>query len=258
MLTVSTGGETVSIADPVVSGRRLVWSDDFTSLDLTKWNVHNGDYAKNTYAFYVSANVSIQADGLHLAAKRQTGLPNQPASCPYSSGYIDTIGKHSQQTGRWEVVAKFPSFRGAWPAIWLRCDSTLGEIDIVEAVGGAGGDDVQTVHQSTNGDMDKSGYEYKPSGLDLTKFHTYALERDSDGSLRWYVDGVLTRSRKPTDLDNQGQPMTWLAGPTFASPLNLRINLQVGGSMPKSFGLDVDATSALPGDIVIRSVRVYA
>lgn len=255
MATVSTGGETVTVTVPVV-GRRLVFADTFTGLDLSRWNVRDRDYSKNNYAFYVPANVTVQTDGLHLTAKRQTGLTGQPITCPYTSGFVDTIGKQSQMVGRWEITAKLPSFKGAWPAIWLRCDSTLGEIDIMEAVGGDGGD-VETVHQSTNGDMDKSGYEYKPSGLDLTQFHVYALERDPDGSLRWYVDGVLTRSRKPTDLDNQGQPMTWLAGPTFASPLHLLINLQVGGSMPRSFGLDVDATSALPGDMVIRSVRIY-
>lgn len=231
--------------------------DDFTAptINTGRWNVRT-DYQSNHLGYNTPANCTIQSDGLHITAKRQTGLPGQPTSKPYTTGYLDTIGKFSQATGRWEIVAKLPTFKGAWPALWLRCDTTAGEIDILEAVGGLPGTVVETVHQDTSGSGDKSGFECKPAGFNPAVWHTYALERDGDGSVRWYLDGTLTRSRTPADLDNQKQPMTWLAGPTFASPLNLRVNLQVGGTMPTYYGLNVDNTSVLPGDFVIRSVRI--
>lgn len=262
MITVATAGETATINPVINSGpagfTKLYWSDTFPGpgVDLAKWNVHNNVSNNNNYAWYLAANATVQSDGLHLRANRQSGLPGQPSTSLYTSGYVDTIGKVSLLNARWEIVAKLPSAKGLWPALWLRCDSTLGEIDIMEAVDPLN-DDVETVHQSTNGDMDKSGYEFKPTGLDLTQFHEFALERDLDGTVRWFVNKTLNRTRKPTDLDNQGKPMTWLNGPTFASPLNLRMNLQVGGSMPKSFGMDVDSTSVLPADFVISSVKIY-
>lgn len=251
-ITVTAGGESASCDYTVKAG----WADNFTTLDSKRWNARN-DSQSNHYGYNRPQNVTIQPDGLHITARRETGTPGQPANKPYTTGYIDTIGKDSHSVGRWEVDAVLPTFTGAWPALWLRCDTTLGEIDILEAVGGLPGTVVQTVHQSTNGDMDKSGFEAKPVGFDPAKQHTYALERDADGSLRWYVDSTMTRSRKPTDLDNQGKPMTWLAGPQFASPLNLRINLQVGGSMPAYYGKDVSAASVLPGDLIIRAVRFH-
>jgi beta-glucanase (GH16 family) len=227
------------------------WLDDFTQgINTARWNIRNNDTSANTDCIYFPANVTTQADGVHLTARRQSGL-----SKPYTSGYIDTVGKSSASTGLWEIVAKLPPFKGSWGALWLRCDSTAGEIDILEAVGPLMGTDVETVHQSTNGDMDKSGFEYKPAGLDLTQWHTFGLRRDADGTLTWLVNGTVAHTRRPTDIDNQGKPMTWLNGPTFASPLNLRINLQVGGAMPAWYGVDVDSTSQLPADFVIRSVR---
>jgi beta-glucanase (GH16 family) len=237
---------------------RLVWADGFTA-DLSKWNVRT-DSQSNHYGWNTPANCAVRADGLHITARRQTGLPGQPVDKPYTTGYIDTIGKFSQPFGRWEIDAKLPTARGLWPAFWLRGDTTKGEIDIMEAVGGLPTEIVQTVHENTNAPPepgDKSGFECKPLGFRPDVFHTYAFERLTDGTVRWSIDGAVTRTRAPLDIDNQQKPMTWLNGPNFASPWNLRINLQVGGSMPKSFGLDVDPTSALPDDLVIRAVRIY-
>lgn len=237
---------------PDLAGYTLAWRDDFATLNTANWNVRTGAEGGSRQGYDLAANVTVQSDGLHITAKRQSY-----GGKLYTSGYLDTIGKHSQSVARWEIVARLPIFTGAWPALWLRCDNSLGEIDIMEAVGGLPNTIVQTVHQSTNGDMDKSGYEWKLASFDPTQFHEFALERDADGSLRWYIDKTLTRSRKPTDTDNQGKPMTWLNGDTFSSPLNLRVNLQVGGAMPAYYNSNVSSSSVLPDDFIIRSVKVY-
>jgi hypothetical protein len=43
----------------------------------------------------------------------------------------------------------------------------------------------------------------------------------------------------------------------FNDTMNIRLNLQVGGSMPKYFNQEVDASSPLPADYQIDYVRVY-
>lgn len=259
---MSSGAVTFTVTDAEGQQAAVVlpyavagWFDDFSQgINPARWNIRNGDSAGNNYAFYIPANVTVQADGVHLTAKRQTGLAGQPTSKGYTSGYLDTVGKFSAATGLWEMVARLPTAKGLWPAFWLRCDSTLGEIDIMEAVDPLN-DDVQTVHQSTDGNMDKSGFEFKPAGLDLSQFHKFGLRRDTDGTLTWLVNDVPDHVVRPTDISTKlHQPMTWLTGPTFASPLNIRLNLQVGGAMPISFNDDVDSTTVLPDDFVIRSV----
>ena len=86
---------------------------------------------------------------------------------------------------------------------------------------------VQTIHQSTNGDMAKAGHEDTlPSGTTAT-WHTYAVDREP-GSVKWYVDGRLVFSKTQSVL-------SWL-DPTFNEPMNIRLNLQVGGSMPNWYG----------------------
>jgi beta-glucanase (GH16 family) len=245
---------------PTNPGLRLVFDDEFdgASVDRGKWNVRNNWAAGNELSVATSRtqNVSEAGGVLTIHALREqysTGSTTRD----YTSGYLDTIGRSSLKYGRWEIRAKLPTAQGLWPAFWLRGDSTVGEIDILEAIGGVPGTVVQTVHQSTNGDMDKSGYEAKPAGFDPAQWHTYALERDPDGTLRWYIDDKLTRQRTPSDLDNQGKPMTWLNGDTFSSPWNIRLNLQVGGSMPAYFNKQVGSTSRLPDSYQVDWVRVY-
>jgi beta-glucanase (GH16 family) len=220
------------------------FSDDFASLDRAKWNVRQEAEGGSRQGYCRPENVTAQSDGLHITCRRESYGGRQ-----YTTGYIDTIGKHAASTGRWDVVAKLPTAEGAWPAIWLR-NADLGEIDIMEAVGGYPGSIVQTVHESTNGDMRRAGFEAKPVGFDPAAFHTYSLSRDADGTLRWFIDGKRTVTRTPAAVP-------WIAGPQFASPFHLRINTQVGGSMPSYYGHNINAGSVLPDDFVIKSVRYW-
>lgn len=263
-IVITAAGETVTVAQPVVTdapppGWVLAWSDEFSgaTVDGSKWGVYNNTTLSYDLATVQASNATVAAGSLTITARKQA-----VGGRLYTTGYLHTIGKFSQSYGRWEIRAQLPpvTAKGLWPAFWLRCDTTLGEIDILEWVAGYR-NVVQTVHQSTNGDQDKSGYEWvPPTGFAFTDFHVYALERDPDGAVRWYVDGALTRSRRPADLDNQGKPMSWLSGPTFASPLNIRLNLQVGDTghaMPSYYGVNVDATTVLPAQFVVDYVRVY-
>lgn len=249
-LAVLSGG-----IPPAPSGYRVVLADDFTgaSLDGSKWTATT-DTASNELSARLPANVLVGPDRLSIIAKRQ-----QVGARQFSSGYVTTAGHSSIPVGKWLIRARWDDLFGVWPAIWLRFDDkpdgtkVLGEIDIMEAVGTVRGV-VQTVHQSTNGDQDKSGYDWlPPAGWSCSDWHVYGLERRADGSLLWTVDGTLTRAVNISTLGSVSrQPMTWLTGPTFTGPAHLIINLQIGGSMVNyaingDTKVPVDPTRILPG-----------
>jgi beta-glucanase (GH16 family) len=234
---------------PAPSGYRLVFSDDFNSIDRTKWNVRNNSWAKNEESIVTSRadNVFISGGALTLRAINESYTVGSTTR-QYTSGYLDTIGRGSWKYGRFEMRAKLPTAQGMWPAFWLRNNTTLGELDIMEAVGGRVNQTVQTIHQSTNGDLAKAGHEDTlPSGNTST-WHTYAVDRQP-GSVKWYVDGRLVFSKTQSQL-------SWL-DPSFNEPMNIRLNLQVGGSMPNWYGLPVKGAPLGASDFVVDYVRVY-
>jgi beta-glucanase (GH16 family) len=231
------------------AGYHLVWSDDFNTLNTAKWNVRNNTWANNEQSIDTSRpqNVFLSNGTLTIRAIQQSytayGTTRQ-----YTSGYLDTIGKESWQYGMIEMRAKLPTAQGLWPAFWLRNDVGLGELDIMEAIGGMNTKSVQTVHQSTNGGMGKAGHEDTlPSGSNAD-WHVYAVDREP-GYMKWYVDNRLVFSVTESQL-------SWL-DPTFNSPMNIRLNLQVGGSMPAYYQLPVGSIPAGQGDYVVDYVRVY-
>ena len=234
---------------PAPSGYRLVFNEDFNAIDRTKWNVRNNSWASNEESIVTSrsSNVFVSNGALTLRAINETYTVGSTTR-QYTSGYLDTIGRGSWKYGRFEMRAKLPTAQGMWPAFWLRNNTTPGELDIMEAVGGRVNQTVQTVHQSTNGDMAKAGHEDTlPSGTTAT-WHTYAVDRQP-GYMKWYVDGRLVFSKTQSQL-------TWLDS-SFNEPMNIRLNLQVGGSMPNWYGLPVKGAPLGQSDFVIDYVRVY-
>ncbi|HEU5271115.1 MAG TPA: glycoside hydrolase family 16 protein [Jatrophihabitans sp.] len=219
---------------------------DTPSLDGGCWSATT-DAAGNELSQRLPANVLPSTDHLTIRARRQDYGGRQ-----FTSGYITTAGRFSVPFGRWLVRARWDDLYGLWPALWLRDDTGLGEIDIMESVGTVP-KLVQTVHQSTNGDQDRSGNEWPmPAGWAPSDWHVYGLQRDHTGTLTWTVDGrpVFTRSTSDTGSRSKA-PMTWLTGPAFPSKLHLIINLQVGGSMPAYYlGKGYDPAKILPGDTV--------
>ncbi|HEX8767066.1 MAG TPA: family 16 glycosylhydrolase, partial [Jatrophihabitans sp.] len=240
---------TTSSAPAPVGYSKLVFNEDFNAIDRTKWNVRNNSWASNEESIVTSrsANVFTSNGALTLRAIKESYTVGSTTR-QYTSGYLDTIGRGSWQYGRFEMRAKLPTAQGMWPAFWLRDNTNPGELDIMEAVGGLPTKTVQTIHQSTNGGMGKAGHEdILPSGTTAT-WHTYAVEREP-GYVKWYVDDRMVFSKTQSVL-------TWL-DPTFCEPMNIRLNLQVGGSMPNWYGLPVVGAPLGASDFVIDYVRVY-
>jgi beta-glucanase (GH16 family) len=247
--TTSSPAPAPTSSAPSPTGYKLVFGDDFNSIDRAKWNVRNNSWANNEESIVTSRsnNVFVSNGALTLRAIQESYTVGSTTK-QYTSGYLDTIGRESWQYGRIEMRAKLPAAQGMWPAFWLRDNTNKGELDIMEAVGGLNTKTVQTVHQSTDGGMGKAGHEdVLPSG-DFTGWHTYAVEREP-GYMNWYVDNRLVFSKTQSVL-------SWL-DPTFNEPMNIRLNLQVGGSMPNYYGKPVVGAPLGQSDYVIDYVRVY-
>lgn len=275
-----------------------VFRDEFDG-DLSKWNIRNNaltfDRARN-----MRENVTIEDGILHIRAKwlatpeKGTHLPQGIVT--HTSGYLDTIGKFSQQYGRWEIRAKMPAganTRGALAAFWLRNNSHNGEIDIIERWGQGGtmpryydpyvkDTGWTTFHSNTNGsskpDYVKTFLRHYQHGIPKDTedtWHTYAFEYMPD-YIAMYVDGKLLKRITPTDLDPENPPTrkrsngevinpsgtyAWLwDSKFFGSPFNIRMNLHVGPNVD-NWGVPDENNRSLtqdPLDYQIDYVRVYA
>lgn len=226
------------------AGWAEAFRDDMNGKLGPGWAVANNDSASNELSVRLAANVVPAADHVSIVAKRQTVGSHQ-----FSSGLITTAG-HSVPFGKWLARLRWSDLYGLWPAFWLRFDQAPGEIDAAEAVGGVR-KLVLTAHQNTNGEHDKSGSEWlMPAGWTPSDWHVYGVERRTDGSVIWTIDGKVTKTIKPADLSTLlHQPMSWLiGGPDYAGPAHAIINLQVGGSMPAYYG-QADQTKILPGTV---------
>ena len=102
---------------------RLLFNDEFngSSIDTTKWTVRNSTTQNNMSARNFARNCTV-ANG-YLSIRSGTDNDVDPASHPWTSGYLDTIGKFSTTDARWEARMRMPwgpTANGYWPAFWLR------------------------------------------------------------------------------------------------------------------------------------------
>ena len=159
----------------------------------------------------------------------------------YRSGMMTTLGKFSQQFGRFEVRCKVPKGKGLWPAFWLLPDPLAWppEIDVLEVLG----HEPDKVYMSNHWpDLSNPGGkslavtgEFK--GTDFSDgFHTFAVEWEK-GKIRWYVDSI---ERHQSDQEVPEQPMFLL------------LNLAVGG-----WAEAPDAETRFPADFEIDYVKVW-
>lgn len=167
---------------------------------------------------------------------------------PYLSGLLTTRDNgHSQLFGYWEIEAKLPNARGAWPAFWLLPTfkqwpsgiAVLSEIDIMEAVGDAkDGIYHASYHSNETGSLVSSGIGI-PTDAELTSsYNRYGLSWEED-YLIWYCNGEeVRRAKTPEDMKTE--------------PRHMLLNLAVGG-----WGGTVDPYD-YPASFDIRYVAVYS
>lgn len=251
VLVALAGGVVAVVRYETRPGWHVVWRDEFDgrSVQASHWNVRNDSWAPNEESIDTNRPTNVQvADGaLRLIARREQytagGTTRQ-----YTSGYLDTIGKRSWKYGRFEMRAKLPPSIGLWPAFWLRTDKGPGEIDVMEAVGGDSRRTVQTVHQSTEGGQGKVGHEDDLPVGSTADWHTYSVEL-APAKITWSIDDRVVLTVRAVDAP-------WIEA-AFDQPVNIRLNLQVGGAFPAYYGRPVGPATVFPAQYVIDWIRVY-
>lgn len=237
---------------------QLVWQDTFEGESLSEkdWNCEVGErWANNEQQAYTDhkTNVDIKDGKLVITAKKEKqGIRN------YTSGRINTAGKHSWQYGYFEFCAMLPSGHGSWPAIWMLPDSVhegahwprCGEIDIMEHIGRRENKVWFSLHSEGHNHTRKDVKQYTTI-VDYenicTQFHTYGMEWTEE-YIEFYVDGVSACVyRKDDDKEDQSET-AW----PFDQPFFLIMNIAVGGGL----GGEIDEAS-LPYQMVVDYVKVY-
>ena len=232
-------------------GWTLILQDEFSDevLDDRVWNAEDLPSPRNNELQYYTPDLLAVRDG-HL---RLTSERTARGGRPFSSAAVDTYGKFSFTYGRVEVRARLPRMgQGMWPAVWLLgsgCNPTGGpcawptpgsnEIDIMEAVNSPSRIFTNAHHGTSVGTSLSPGAQ-EHRGADLSaRFHTFAVEWEHGGVVRWYRDGDLLSERTVPGA--------------FDTPVNLIINTAVGGDWP---GPPADAT-VFPQHFDVDFVRVY-
>lgn len=244
-----------------------VWSDEFTgsTVDRSKWNIRDGSYLSYDEAMLSASQVSQSNGTLKIVTDRLSNPVTAGGRVrAFETGYIDSIGKHSQRYGRWEMRAKLPvtpgASRGIWPAFWLRDSKGLGEIDIMEAMGDPNtklkyqpaGSWSSTIHQSTNheaGTVKIENIVTNPEHVGAG-WHTWALEWTPEG-MTFLFDGKAVW--KATTKDNP-----WFNTAFTDAGANIRINTQVGESWMGFTDPAHPEETTLPATYDIDYVRVWS
>lgn len=207
---------------------------------------------------------TVQADGLHIKAAElsaeQQALYHVGGHRRFASGML--LSRRSFRGGRIRMLAKLPSARGAWPALWLLPEDHAWppEIDAFEAF--PWGEHRKQLHvgaipSALDGPQPKQDWLPIPTEP-ASGFHEYGLDW-TDQTLTYFYDGqVIHRQPTPPSLRNRA--------------MYLIVNFAVGGKWPyNELGIQpIDGMSEerlqaganliekdYPAEMIVRSVRIW-
>lgn len=257
-----------------LAGWKLVWNDEFSNRgkpDLSSW-VNETGFSRNEELQWYHADNAYCKDGLLVFEGRRQRVknPNYVAGssdwkknreyAEYTSACIKSPGRREFKYGRFEIRAKIPTERGAWPAIWTLGRSmewpSCGEIDILELylVGGkphilanaAWGSESRW---NAKWDSEKIPYTHftaKDPNWD-DKYHIWRMDWD-ETAIRLYLDDELLNEIL---LENTANGSIADYSNPFKQPHYILLNLALGGN-----GGD-PSKSTFPMKYLVDYVRVY-
>ena len=240
---------------------RLVWADEFnyTGLpDSRKWSYDVGGHGwgNKELQYYTERrkeNARVENGSLIIEARRDNWEAHE-----YTSARLVSKRKGDWTYGRFEIRAKLPTGKGAWPAIWMLPTTWAyggwpdsGEIDIMEQVGY----EPQVIHASVH----TKAYHHvintqktakTPVETAVTGFNVYTVEW-TQKEIRAYVNDRRYFTFKNERLTDPGADYRqW----PFDQPFHLLLNIAVGGTWGGARGVD---ESIWPQRMEIDYVRVY-
>ena len=255
---------------------QLVWSDEFNAdgpLNPSVWNFEQG-YARNEEAQWYQAENAICKDGvLVIEARKEQGRKNphyvadsrdwrkNREFVEYTSSSVNTAGKKEFLYGRFEIKARIPVDKGAWPAIWTLGSKmewpSCGEIDIMEyypiqgipqiLANAAWGTDRQWNAKWKSSPTPFMHFTDKDPDW-ASKFHIWRMDWDAE-AIKLYLDDELL-NEIPLNTTMNGKLGNWTN--PFARPHYFLLNLALGGIN----GGPIDE-AAMPMKYEIDYVRVY-
>lgn len=252
---------TPNVSDPTVWS--LVWSDEFngpngSGVDTAKWVPETGGsgWGNNELEYYTNRlqNADIESGSLAIKALNETYTGPDNVTRNYTSARLKTQTKFSLSYGRIEARLKLTYGQGMWPAFWMLGTNidqvgwpTCGEMDIMENIGREPSIVHGTIHGPgySGGNGLEASYSLSNGRHFSDDFHTFAIEWEPN-VVRFYVDGLLYKTRTPADLPNGSH---WV----FDHPFFILLNVAVGGFWP---GVP-DASTIFPQTMLVDYVRVY-
>lgn len=266
--------ETPAKSDLSYEGYELKWQDEFegTSLSADDWNIeeHEPRWVNRELQEYVVSdnNIYVKDGALHLKAEKSgEKIPALDKNGnviegeyvdSYTSGRVNTQGKHDFKYGLFEAVAKVPQGQGFLPAFWMmpteeslygqwpRC----GEIDAMEVMGQNTNKLYGTIHYGEPHEEKQGTYILTDDSFS-SSYHKFSCEWEP-GKITWYVDGMKYHETSDWFSATEGQGELTYPAP-FDQPFYMILNLAVGGSWVG----DPDEATFKDGEFVIDSVKVY-
>jgi beta-glucanase (GH16 family) len=255
------------------------WSDEFNgaSINTTIWeNLTRRDSFNDELQYYLPAQASIAntTDPDTSEARRVLRITatNQPFDGKaYRSARLEsrTSTNHTVLYGRVEALARIPTTKGIWPAIWLFPNRNVpwptgGEIDIMEHKGSIPDEVSSAYHYNTTaGSSTFRFHEHAANDSNgqpiiwANGYHQYAVEWDPH-EIRFYVDGynhfTVVDNNAPTGYKpNEGTGSDTQRHVVPSTAMNVILNTAVGGF----FDGNPDATTVFPQRFDIDYVRTY-
>jgi virginiamycin B lyase len=201
------------IPPPQASGYKMVFSEDFSSFDLSPNGYGTHNWYPGIYfgtAAPLPASITVNNSILDLQWNRSSGQDNTSIEgCAYNAGHCNTY-----RYGYFEAKMKWDVATGAWPAFWMITEqgiwgeSNVGELDIFEGQGNDPTHYYGTVNE-WNGPNDLvtsnvgSNRFPLPAGKDMSGWHTYGVLW-VPGKVTWYFDNVAVgTAATPAIFDQQ-------------------------------------------------------
>ena len=247
----------------------LSWSDEFnassgTAPSSSNWtfDTGGGGWGNGELEVYCSpysgaspcnsSNSNLYEDGggnLVIKAINSNGT--------WTSGRMNTSGKHAFQYGRIEARMKLQVGDGFWPAFWMLGNNSQqwpadGEQDIMEWVQSYGASKTSsTIHGPGYSGGNGIGSQFTfPNGgrIDDGDYHTYGVVW-TQNQMQYYRDNPSQPyfTVTPANIPSGDQ---WVYNQAFFLILNLAI---VGGGFPGN----TDGSTPNPGTALVDYVRVY-
>jgi len=222
-------------------GYTLVWNDEFDGdeLSLQDWNreVHSAGWVNHELQAYRATEENSYVEDGNLVIK-PIKVVDDSGRVSYTSGRVNTAGRHEIKYGYIEARIKFPEGQGFLPAFWMMPKNEnyghwpiCGEIDIVEILGQDPDTVYGTIHYGSPHGQNQGMYTI-PEGDFTSEYHVFALEWEP-GLLRWYVDGVPYYETSDWFCKTDGGTERDYPAP-FNQEFHVIFNVAVGGDWPGS------------------------